>query len=178
MVATTAVKYDTVFLAYGSLQVLPWNNNTITEKINGGNRCLQITDFIQYIHSSNQGGIIIINYISFLQLFLCKKIANLKECVAAIVLYNRRRVIHQMGGCNWNCELTRTLSNSAPAPSHSHPLPFISTHLHPPKIFSHPPPPTQNNPHSFKIMPTDCLPHKIWSNKPQLLKLHFDHEVM
>ena len=42
---------------------------------------------IQYIHSWNQGGIIIINYdISLLQLLLCKSIVNLKECVAAIVL--------------------------------------------------------------------------------------------
>ena len=44
-------------------------------------------EFIQYIHSWNQGGIIIINYdISSLQLLLCKNILNLKECVAEIVL--------------------------------------------------------------------------------------------
>ena len=78
---------DRVSLTYGSLQVLPWNNNTIIEKINGSNRCRQITDFIQYIHSWNQGGVIIINYdISLLQLSLCKNIIDLKECVAAIVL--------------------------------------------------------------------------------------------
>ena len=29
---------DTVWLTYGSLQVLPWKNNTIIEKINGSNR--------------------------------------------------------------------------------------------------------------------------------------------
>ena len=50
---------DTVYLKYGSLQVLPWNNNTIIEKINGSNRCGQITEFIQYIHTWNEGGIII-----------------------------------------------------------------------------------------------------------------------
>ena len=78
---------DTVSLTCESLQVLPWNNNTIMEKINSSNRWRQITDFIQCIHSWNQGGIIIINYgISLLQLLLCKNIVNLKECVAAIVL--------------------------------------------------------------------------------------------
>ena len=78
---------DTVWLAFGSLQVLPWNNNTIIEKINGCNRYRQITDFIQYVHSWNQGGIIIINYdISSLQLLLCKNTVNLRECVTVIVL--------------------------------------------------------------------------------------------
>ena len=62
---------DTASLTYGSLQVLPWNNKSIIEKISGSNRCRQITDFIQYMHSWKQGGIIIINYdISLLQL-LC-----------------------------------------------------------------------------------------------------------
>ena len=47
-----------------------------------------ITDFIQYIHSWNQGGIIISNYdISLLlQYLFFKKIMNLKERVAAIVI--------------------------------------------------------------------------------------------
>ena len=49
---------------------------------------------------------------SLLQLLLCKNIVNLKECVAATVLYNRKWVIHQMGGCNWNCELPQYLSNT------------------------------------------------------------------
>ena len=44
-------------------------------------------EFIQYIHSWNQGGIIIINYdISLQQLLLCKNKVNLRECVAVIVL--------------------------------------------------------------------------------------------
>ena len=78
---------DTVSLIYGWIQVLPWNNNTIIEKINGSDRCRQITDFIQYIHSWNQRVIIIINYdISLLQLLLFKNIVILKECVTAIVL--------------------------------------------------------------------------------------------
>ena len=41
-----------------------------------------------------------------------KNIVNLKECVAAIVFYNRKRVIHQIGDWNWNCELTLYLSNT------------------------------------------------------------------
>ena len=78
---------DTVSLTYGSLQVLPLNNDTIIEEMNGSDRCHQITDLIQYIHSWNQEGIIIINYdISLLQLLLCKSIVDLKECVAAIDL--------------------------------------------------------------------------------------------
>ena len=78
---------ETVSLTYGSLQVLPWNSSTNREKINGPSSCRQITDFIQYIHSWNQEGIIIINYdISLLQHLLYKNIVNLKECVAAIVL--------------------------------------------------------------------------------------------
>ena len=47
----------------------------------------QITDFIQYIYSWNQWGIIISNYyISLLQLLFCKDIVNLKECVATIFI--------------------------------------------------------------------------------------------
>ena len=42
---------ETVSLTYGSLKVLPQNSNTIIEKLNGSNRCRQITDFIQYIRS-------------------------------------------------------------------------------------------------------------------------------
>ena len=102
---------DTVSLKYGSLQVHPCNNNTIIEKINGSNRCRQITDFIQYIHFWNQGGITIINYdISLVPLLLCKSIVNF----AWLQLFfdNRKLLIHQMGGCNWNCELTQYPSNT------------------------------------------------------------------
>ena len=60
---------DTVFLTYGSLQVLLWN----IEKISGSDSCCQITDFIQYMHPRNLGGTIIIDYdISLSQLLLCK----------------------------------------------------------------------------------------------------------
>ena len=46
-----------------------------------------VTDFIQYINSWNQVGIIITNYdISLPQLLFCKNIVNLKECVATIVI--------------------------------------------------------------------------------------------
>ena len=41
-----------------------------------------------------------------------KNIVNLNECVAAIAFYNRKRVIHQIGDWNWNCELTLYLSNT------------------------------------------------------------------
>ena len=59
----------TVFLTYGSLQVLLWN----IEKISGSGSCCQITDFIQYMHSRNLGGTIIIDYdVSLSQLLLCK----------------------------------------------------------------------------------------------------------
>ena len=46
---------NTVSLTYESLQVLPWNNDTTIEKKDSCNRCRQITDLIQYIHSWNQG---------------------------------------------------------------------------------------------------------------------------
>ena len=60
---------DTVSLTFGSLQLL----YTVIEKIDGCSRCRQIKDFIQYIHSWNQRGIIISNYdISLLRLLLCK----------------------------------------------------------------------------------------------------------
>ena len=76
----------TVSLTYGSLQVLLGNNDTITQKMHGFNRCRQIADFIQYIHSWNQGGIIISKYdISLLQLLYCEDTVSLKECMAAIV---------------------------------------------------------------------------------------------
>ena len=79
-----------------------------------GNRCRQIRNFIQYRHFWNQWDVIIIDYdISLQQLLLCKNIVNSKECEAEIVkFYNRKRIIHQMGGYNWNCELTQYLSNT------------------------------------------------------------------
>ena len=109
---------NTVSLTYGSLQVLPWNNDTIIEKMDDCNRCRQLTDFIQYIHSWNQGGIIISNYdISLLQLLFCKGTVNSKECVAAIVFfYNRKRVIHRISSCDRNWKLTKYLSNTCQIP--------------------------------------------------------------
>ena len=45
---------------------------------------VKITDYIKYIYSWNQAGIIISKYdISLLQLFFFKNIVNLKEYVAA-----------------------------------------------------------------------------------------------
>ena len=78
---------NTVYLTYGSLEVLPQNSDTAVEKMNGCSKCSQIINFIQYIHSWNQGGIMINDYdISLLQLFFRKDMVNLKECVAAVVL--------------------------------------------------------------------------------------------
>ena len=46
---------------------------------------VKITDYIQYMYSWNQAGIIISKYdISLLQLLFFKNIVNLKEYVAAI----------------------------------------------------------------------------------------------
>ena len=39
-------KINTVSLTHGSLQMLPWNNDTAIEKADGCNQCRQITDFL------------------------------------------------------------------------------------------------------------------------------------
>ena len=45
-------KKYTLHLTYELPQVLPWNNDTATEKMDGCNWCRQITnDFFQYIHA-------------------------------------------------------------------------------------------------------------------------------
>ena len=76
-----------MYLTYGLLQVLQWNKNTTTEKMDGSNCCRQITDFFQYINAWNKGGILINNYdISLLQFLFCKNTVNLKECLAAFAL--------------------------------------------------------------------------------------------
>ena len=60
-------------LTYGSLQVFPWKNDTIIEKMDGRKWCRHITDFFQYMYAWNQGGIIISVYdISLLQFLFCK----------------------------------------------------------------------------------------------------------
>ena len=101
-----------VSLTYGSLQVLPWNNDSTIEKLDGCNRCCQITVFIWYITSWNQGGIIISNFdISLLLLLFCKD-SKFNNTLLQFFFYNRKRVIHWMGNCNWNCELTQYLSNT------------------------------------------------------------------
>ena len=59
---------NTMSLTYGSLQVFPWKNDTIIEKMDGRKWCRHITDFFQYMYAWNQGGIIISVYdISLLQ---------------------------------------------------------------------------------------------------------------
>ena len=103
-------KLNTMALIYGLLQVLLWNSDTSIEKMDRYDWCRQITDFFQYIHSSNEGSIIISNYdISLLQLLFYKNTVN---AWLQLFFYNRKRVIHRTGGCNWNCELTQYLSNT------------------------------------------------------------------
>ena len=76
-------KINTPSLTNGSLQVLPWNNDTTIEKIDACSQCCQLTDPFQYIHPWIQRGIIIDNYdISLLQFVFCKNTLNLKECVS------------------------------------------------------------------------------------------------
>ena len=64
-------------------------NGTTIVKMDGCNRCRQITDFIQYIHSWNQGGIIISNYdISWQQFLFCKdsRFERMRRCSCSIVI--------------------------------------------------------------------------------------------
>ena len=71
---------NAVSLTYGSLQVLPWNNDSIIEKMAGWKWCHHITDFFQYMHAWNQGCIKIIIYDIFLLQFLfCKTQQILKN---------------------------------------------------------------------------------------------------
>ena len=91
-------------LAYGLLQVLSWNNDSIIEK-KGWQQLI-----FQYIHAWNQRRITVRNYdISLLQLMFCKNTVDLKERMAATCFYNRKRAIHRMDGCHWNGELTQYL---------------------------------------------------------------------
>ena len=100
---------NTMALIYGLLQVLPWNSDTSIEKMDRCDWCRQITDFFQYRHDWNEGSIIISNYYtSLLQLLFYKNTVN---AWLQLFFYNRKRVIHGMGGCNWNCELTQCLSS-------------------------------------------------------------------
>ena len=97
---------NTVSLICGSLQVLPWNNDSIIEKMDGWKWCHHITDFFQYMHAWNQGCIKIVIYdISLLQFLFCKNTVNFRECVDAVHFYNKKGAYHRMDGCNWNCEL-------------------------------------------------------------------------
>ena len=78
---------NTVFLTDESLQVLPWNNDTIIDKMDAWKwkRCRYKSDCFQYMQSSYQGGIVIsISNISLLQFLFCKNTVSLKEWVAAI----------------------------------------------------------------------------------------------
>ena len=77
----------TVSLKCGLLQALPWNNDTIIEKMDGCKWCRQITNFFQYTNAWNQGGIRIILSIPFFEnSCFAKKTVNLKEWMAAITL--------------------------------------------------------------------------------------------
>ena len=84
---------NTVSLKYGSLQVHLWNNDASIEKMNNCNWCRQITDFFQYIHAWNQGGIIIINCDIFLLQFLfsAKTQYIWKNAWLQLLFYYRKR---------------------------------------------------------------------------------------
>ena len=73
-------------LTYGSFQVFPWNNDATIEKMDSCDWCHKITDFFQYVHSWNQGDIIISSYNISCYNCCCAETINLKECMAAIVL--------------------------------------------------------------------------------------------
>ena len=74
-------------LTNGSLQVLPWKNDTNIEKngwpqvTSSNNRLLSVCTYLK------PGGIMISNYdISLPQFLFCKNTVNLKECVVAFAL--------------------------------------------------------------------------------------------
>ena len=77
---------NTISLTCGFLQVRPWNNDIIMEKMDGWEWCCHKTNFFEYIHVWNQGGIIIIFIISLLQFLFWKNTVYLKESVTAITL--------------------------------------------------------------------------------------------
>ena len=103
-------KINTVSLTCGFLEVRPWNNDTIMEKMAGWEWCCHETNFFQYMHAWNQGGIIIIFIISLLQFLFWKNTVNLKSEWLQLLFYNRKGVNHRMDGCSWTCELTKYLS--------------------------------------------------------------------
>ena len=70
-------------LTYGSLQVLPWNNDTTTEKTDGCNWRCQITDFFQHIHHWNQESIIVNKYNNIKNY---NKHSKFEKCAAAFAL--------------------------------------------------------------------------------------------
>ena len=88
-VCNKCCEINTVSSTSESLQVLPWNNETIIEKTDAWKWCRHvITNVFSYMHAWNQGGIVIGIYdIFLLQFLLCKNAAvSLKEWVAAITL--------------------------------------------------------------------------------------------
>ena len=82
---------NTLSLTCGFLPVLPWNNDTIIEKMDEWKWCHHETNFFQYMHAWNQDGVIIIVRISSLQFLLSKNTVNLKEWVAAITLLLQKK---------------------------------------------------------------------------------------
>ena len=55
--------------------------------MDGFNWCRLITDFFQYMHAWDQGGIIISSYdMCLLQFLFYKNTVNLKECVTAFAV--------------------------------------------------------------------------------------------
>ena len=77
---------NTVSLTWGLLQVLPWNNDIIINKMDGWKRC-HTTDFFQYMDAWNQGGIIISISISIL---------------ATISVLQKHSKFERMSDCNYS----------------------------------------------------------------------------
>ena len=94
----------TGFLTYESLQMLPWNNDFIIEKMVGRKWCrhITVTSFNICMPETKD----VSKLLSLLKILFCKTTVNLKQCVASIALLEQKRVIPWMNGCNWNCDLT------------------------------------------------------------------------
>ena len=104
---------NTVCLTYWSLQVLPWNNDTTIVKMEGWKWNRHITDFFQYIHAWNQGGIVISIYdISLPQFLLCKSTVNLKKWRAATGIVNQLNTFEKRDDCKCLLPKRNTLENT------------------------------------------------------------------
>ena len=98
---------NTVSLTYGSLQVLPWNNDSVIEKMYGWKWCHHITDFFQYMLPEIKD----ISKLSFMIYPCCNSCSAKtqqiwKNAWLQLLFYNKKGASrHRMDGYNWNYEL-------------------------------------------------------------------------